>query len=118
MQGDWIKLHRKLIENPIMQHDGMCRLWVYLLLKSQLEGRNMADSWNNKAGFRTAWIADRRPPDTSPGFVPKGQERRPSAVDCVAVAVVFVRSWLRHCPKHVQPLFACNYLQLFDLPTV
>ena len=32
--GDWIKLHRRLLENPIMQHDGMCRLWVYLLLKA------------------------------------------------------------------------------------
>lgn len=34
MAGDWIKLHRKLLENPIMQHEGMLRLWIYLLLKA------------------------------------------------------------------------------------
>jgi hypothetical protein len=34
MANDWIKLHRKLLEHPIMQHDGLCRLWNYLLLRA------------------------------------------------------------------------------------
>lgn len=34
MAGDWIKLHRKLAEHPIMQHDGLCRLWVICLLRA------------------------------------------------------------------------------------
>lgn len=32
--GDWIKLHRKLLDNPIMQHDGLCRLWIYCLMRA------------------------------------------------------------------------------------
>ncbi len=30
--GDWIKLHRKMLDSPIMRHDGMFRLWAYCLL--------------------------------------------------------------------------------------
>jgi hypothetical protein len=32
--GDWIKLHRKLLKHPIMQHDGLCRLWNYCLMRA------------------------------------------------------------------------------------
>jgi hypothetical protein len=32
--GDWIKLHRKLLESPIMQHDGLFRLWGYCLMRA------------------------------------------------------------------------------------
>jgi hypothetical protein len=34
MAGDWIKLHRKLLEGPIFQHDGMFRLWCYCLMRA------------------------------------------------------------------------------------
>lgn len=34
MAGDWIKLHRKLLEHPIMAHDGLCRLWIYCLMRA------------------------------------------------------------------------------------
>lgn len=33
----WIKLHRKLLENPIMKQAGMLQLWVYCLLKANHE---------------------------------------------------------------------------------
>lgn len=32
--GDWIKLHRKLLDSPIMRHAGLCQLWVYCLAKA------------------------------------------------------------------------------------
>lgn len=32
--ADWIKVHRKLLDNPIMHHDGLCRLWLYCLLRA------------------------------------------------------------------------------------
>lgn len=33
-RGDWIKLHRKLLEGPIFQHDGLFRLWCYCLMRA------------------------------------------------------------------------------------
>jgi len=33
-RGDWIKLHRKVMEGPIFQHDGLFRLWCYCLLRA------------------------------------------------------------------------------------
>lgn len=32
MTGHWIKLHRKMLNSPIMRHDGLFRLWAYCLL--------------------------------------------------------------------------------------
>lgn len=34
MKGDWISLHRKLLKNPIMNHDGLFRLWIYCLMRA------------------------------------------------------------------------------------
>lgn len=34
MTGDWITVHRKLLTNPVMQHDGLFRLWMYCLMKA------------------------------------------------------------------------------------
>lgn len=34
MDGDWIKLNRKLLESPIIQHPGMSQLWMYCLLRA------------------------------------------------------------------------------------
>lgn len=34
MAGDWIKLHRKMLDSPIFQHDGLFRLWSYCLLRA------------------------------------------------------------------------------------
>ncbi len=39
--GGYIKLWRKLLHNPIMQHDGLCRLWLYCLLKAQWNDRRL-----------------------------------------------------------------------------
>ena len=30
--GGFIKIHRTLADSPIMQHDGLLRLWIYCLL--------------------------------------------------------------------------------------
>jgi hypothetical protein len=35
MQGGFIKLWRNLLAHPIMQHDGLCRLWVHCLLRAE-----------------------------------------------------------------------------------
>jgi hypothetical protein len=32
--GDWITVHRKLLTNPVMQHDGLFRLWMFCLMKA------------------------------------------------------------------------------------
>lgn len=32
--GDWIKIHRAILEHPVFYHDGMFRLWVFLLLRA------------------------------------------------------------------------------------
>ena len=34
MAGDWIKLHRRLLDNPIMRHAGLSQLWLYCLLRA------------------------------------------------------------------------------------
>ncbi len=34
MDGDWIKLYRKLGDNPIMKHAGLCHLWIFCLMKA------------------------------------------------------------------------------------
>ena len=34
MAGDWIKLHRRLLDNPIMQHAGLSQLWLYCILRA------------------------------------------------------------------------------------
>lgn len=34
MTGDWITVHRKLLTNPVMQHDGLFRLWMFCLMKA------------------------------------------------------------------------------------
>ena len=34
MPGDWIKLHRKLLDSPIMRHSGLLHLWTYCLLRA------------------------------------------------------------------------------------
>lgn len=39
VSGGWIKLHRKLLESPLMQHDGLTRLWVYCLMRAGWEER-------------------------------------------------------------------------------
>src|SRR5262245_5090714 len=30
--GDWIKLHRKLLDSPLFHHAGLLHLWMYCLL--------------------------------------------------------------------------------------
>lgn len=48
MQG-WIKLHRKLLENPIFNDPHLLKLWVYCLLKAthkerkQIVGKQMVE---------------------------------------------------------------------------
>lgn len=32
--GDWIKVHRRLLAHPTMQHDGLCRLWLFCLMRA------------------------------------------------------------------------------------
>jgi hypothetical protein len=39
MKGNWVKLHRKLLANSIMSHDGLSRLWLYCLLKANWKDR-------------------------------------------------------------------------------
>ncbi len=34
MIGDWFKLHRKIIENPIFNRAGLLRLWIYCLSRA------------------------------------------------------------------------------------
>lgn len=34
MAGDWIKVHRKLVDSPIFAHDGLFRLWCYCLMRA------------------------------------------------------------------------------------
>lgn len=45
MQG-WIKLHRKLLDNPISSKPQYCHLWVCLLLMAQHDGTSFI--WNNE----------------------------------------------------------------------
>lgn len=37
--GDWIKLSRAFLESPIFQHDGLCRLWLYCLMRANWKPR-------------------------------------------------------------------------------
>lgn len=39
MKGNWVKVHRKLLANPIMSHDGLTRLWLYCILKANWKDR-------------------------------------------------------------------------------
>jgi hypothetical protein len=39
MAGDWIKLHRKMLDSPIFRHDGLFRLWAYCLLAANWRPR-------------------------------------------------------------------------------
>lgn len=34
MSNGWVKVHRKLLENPVFKNDKCLRLWIYLLLKA------------------------------------------------------------------------------------
>ena len=34
MLGNWVKMHRKMLNSPIMSHDGLMRLWTFCLLKA------------------------------------------------------------------------------------
>ena len=45
MENGWIKLHRKLLENPIMKKPHWAWLWVILLLKANHKENKMI--WNN-----------------------------------------------------------------------
>lgn len=40
MAGDWLKLHRSIMEHPVFQHDGLLRLWTYLLVKANWKPRD------------------------------------------------------------------------------
>lgn len=44
--GGWIKLHRKLLENPLMRRPSWAWLWVVLLLKANHKETSMI--WNGK----------------------------------------------------------------------
>ena len=46
MEQGWIKLHRKLLENPIMRKPSYLTLWVVLLLKANHEDTRII--WNGK----------------------------------------------------------------------
>jgi len=46
MDNGWIKLHRKILENPIMGHANYLSLWVVLLLKTNHKDNKML--WNNQ----------------------------------------------------------------------
>ena len=46
MEQGWIKLHRKLLENPIMRKPSYLALWVVLLLKANHEDNRVI--WNGK----------------------------------------------------------------------
>lgn len=41
MAGDWIKLHRSLLEGPLIQHAGMLQVWIYCLLRANWEPRRV-----------------------------------------------------------------------------
>lgn len=44
MGNGWIKLHRKLLENPIFKNERYLKLWIYLLLKANHKGDKLM--WN------------------------------------------------------------------------
>jgi len=46
MEQGWIKLHRKLLENPIMRKQNYLALWVVLLLRANHEDNRII--WNGK----------------------------------------------------------------------
>lgn len=39
MAGDWIKLHRRMLDSAVMRDDWLCRLWVWCLLKASFTDR-------------------------------------------------------------------------------
>ena len=45
MEQGWIKLHRKILENPIMGRSNYLALWIILLLKTNHKEKKMI--WNN-----------------------------------------------------------------------
>lgn len=47
MNSGWIKLHRKLLDNPISRKPAWCALWVTLLLLANHDNRNKF-IWNGK----------------------------------------------------------------------
>lgn len=42
----WIKLHRKLLENPIMAKPNYLAIWIYLLINANYEDKEII--WNNQ----------------------------------------------------------------------
>lgn len=46
MRNGWIKLHRKLLENPIVKKHGYLALWIILLLRASHEERKVM--WNGE----------------------------------------------------------------------
>jgi hypothetical protein len=39
--GDWVKVHRSLLEHPVFDHTGLLKLWMLCLLKANWKGGRM-----------------------------------------------------------------------------
>ena len=43
MPGDWLKLYRKTRDSAVFENDSLWRLWGYLLMNANWDGRQLAD---------------------------------------------------------------------------
>ncbi len=41
--GDWIKLHRKMLEHPVLRNPWLCQLWVWCLLRANYSEQQFED---------------------------------------------------------------------------
>ena len=49
MSSGWVKLHRKLVDNPIFKNDKLFRVFMYCLLKASHKDHDqlVGDSFND-----------------------------------------------------------------------
>lgn len=50
MRGDWLKLHRALLDSAVMRDAELCRLWVWCLLRSNWNAQQWVDGSTIDAG--------------------------------------------------------------------
>ena len=50
VNGDWIKIHRKIVESAVFEGDAAFRLWTYLLLAANWKERQLLDGTVLKPG--------------------------------------------------------------------
>lgn len=75
MAGDWIKVHRSLLDSQQMTDDWLCRLWIWCLLRANFEVSNFRGQQVLPGQFITGRISAAAELHVSPSKWYRGIER-------------------------------------------